>query len=128
MYSILSPWILRTKRVESIGLSLAFIQGLSCLKELRMTHCYLSYLPSEIGRLIWFETLDLDGNNLHTLPDSIINLTRLDCLSLIDCARLHSLPQLPVSLRHMEAYCCTSLEIIFIESGCQGEQFMCSLG
>ncbi|XP_058200247.1 disease resistance protein RUN1-like isoform X2 [Rhododendron vialii] len=87
--SFLSSRIFRTKRVDSIVLSLSPIQGLSCLKELRMENCNLSCLPNEVGNLISLETLDLGRNNLRSLPDSICNLTRLKDLKLTGCNVSH---------------------------------------
>ncbi|XP_058200243.1 disease resistance protein RPV1-like [Rhododendron vialii] len=85
----LSSWNFRTKRVDSIGLSLSPVLGLSCLKELRMKNCNLSCLPNEVGNLISLETLDLGRNNLRTLPDSICNLTLLKKLYLSHCDVSH---------------------------------------
>ncbi|KAF7121018.1 hypothetical protein RHSIM_Rhsim13G0019400 [Rhododendron simsii] len=85
----LSSWNFITKRVDSIGLSLSPVLGLSCLKELSMENCNLSCLPNEVGNLISLETLDLGRNNLRTLPDSICNLTRLKKLYLSHCDVSH---------------------------------------
>ncbi|XP_058197296.1 uncharacterized protein LOC131313166 [Rhododendron vialii] len=85
----LSSWIFKTKRMDSIGLSPSHVLGLSCLKDLRMENCNLSCLPNEVGNLIRLETLDLSGNNLPTLPDSICDLTRLKRLTLEGCNLLH---------------------------------------
>ncbi|XP_058179419.1 disease resistance protein RUN1-like [Rhododendron vialii] len=85
----LSSWIFRTKRVDSIGLSLSHVLRLSCLKELRMENCNLSCLPNEVGNLISLETLDLGQNNLRTLPDNICNLTCLKKLYLSNCDVSH---------------------------------------
>ncbi|KAG5514367.1 hypothetical protein RHGRI_035693 [Rhododendron griersonianum] len=87
--SFLSSWIFKTKRMDSIGLSSSHVFGLSCLKDLRMENCNLSCLPNEVGNLILLETLDLSGNNLPTLPDSICDLTRLKRLTLEGCNLLH---------------------------------------
>ncbi|KAE9460523.1 hypothetical protein C3L33_07542, partial [Rhododendron williamsianum] len=54
-----------------------------------MENCNLSCLPNEVGNLILLETLDLSGNNLPTLPDSICDLTRLKRLTLEGCNLLH---------------------------------------
>ncbi|XP_058216680.1 disease resistance protein RPV1-like [Rhododendron vialii] len=89
--SFLSSWTLRTKKMDSIGLSLACVQGLSCLKRLSIADCNLSHLPGEIGSLISLETLTLDGNNLCTLPDSVCNLVYLKELSM-DCCNVSHLP------------------------------------
>ncbi|KAG5514365.1 hypothetical protein RHGRI_035691 [Rhododendron griersonianum] len=80
---------IRTKRVGSIGLSLSPVLGLSCLKDLKMKNCNLSCLPNEVGSLISLETLDLSGNNLPTLPDSICDLTCLKGLTLKGCNLSH---------------------------------------
>ncbi|KAF7120318.1 hypothetical protein RHSIM_Rhsim13G0019500 [Rhododendron simsii] len=87
--SFFSSWNFRTKRVGSIGLSLSPVLGLSCLKDLKMKNCNLSCLPNGVGNLISLETLDLSGNNLPTLPDSICDLTRLKDLTLKGCNLLH---------------------------------------
>ncbi|KAF7153145.1 hypothetical protein RHSIM_Rhsim01G0099900 [Rhododendron simsii] len=68
--------------MDSIGLSRTPIQASSCLKELNMDGCHLSYLPEEIGNLISLQTLNLAKNNLSTLPNGICNLTCLKRLCL----------------------------------------------
>ncbi|KAI8571001.1 hypothetical protein RHMOL_Rhmol01G0082600 [Rhododendron molle] len=72
------------KGVDSIGLSRTPVQAPSCLTELNMEDCHLSYLSEEIGNLISLQTLDLAKNNLSTLPDGICNLTCLKHLRLED--------------------------------------------
>ncbi|KAI7984009.1 Plant intracellular Ras-group-related LRR protein 4 [Camellia lanceoleosa] len=54
-----------------------------------MAGCNVSYMPSEIGRLIALTHCNLKGNNLCTLPDSICNLTCLQKLSLSGCNVSH---------------------------------------
>ncbi|KAG5514369.1 hypothetical protein RHGRI_035695 [Rhododendron griersonianum] len=88
-FSFLLSWIFKTKKVDSLSLSLPPVLGLSWLKDLRMDNCNLSYLPNEVGNLISLETLDLGKNKLRTLPDSICNLTRLKKLYLSDCDVSH---------------------------------------
>ncbi|KAF7151887.1 hypothetical protein RHSIM_Rhsim02G0137300 [Rhododendron simsii] len=70
--------------MDSIGLSRTPAQAPSCLKELNLEGCHLSYLPEEIGNLISLQTLNLAKNNLSTLPDGICNLTCLKRLCLQD--------------------------------------------
>ncbi|XP_028060440.1 leucine-rich repeat protein SHOC-2-like [Camellia sinensis] len=50
-----------------------------------MENCNVSCLSSDIGNLISLTHLDLNGNNLCTLPDSIGNLTRLQILNMAYC-------------------------------------------
>ncbi|KAG5564801.1 hypothetical protein RHGRI_000866 [Rhododendron griersonianum] len=91
------------KCVDSIGLSLTPFQASSCLKELNLKGCHLSYLLDEIGNLISLQTLDLTQNNLSTLPDSICNLTCLKRLRLKD----NNVSYLPSGIGSL-----TSLEIL----------------
>ncbi|KAH7854879.1 hypothetical protein Vadar_018692 [Vaccinium darrowii] len=58
------------------------VQAFSCLKELKLSNCCLSYLPDEIGNIISLHTLNLRLNNMSTLPERICNLTCLKCLDL----------------------------------------------
>ncbi|KAF7119709.1 hypothetical protein RHSIM_Rhsim13G0019800 [Rhododendron simsii] len=88
-FAFLLAWIFKTKKVDSLSLSLPPVLGLSWLKDLRMENCNLSCLPNEVGNLISLETLDLGKNKLCTLPDSICNLTRLKKLYLSNCDVLH---------------------------------------
>ena len=118
-YSLLSSRALRTKSDDSILLSLNSVQGLRCLKLLRMANCGLSNIPIEIGTLIQLECLDLVGNKFSSLPDNISNLTNLVHLNLNYCARLQSLPKLSASLQFVEVQNCTSLERVSLESDWQ---------
>ncbi|MGJ2543746.1 leucine-rich repeat domain-containing protein, partial [Salmonella enterica subsp. enterica serovar Paratyphi A] len=77
--------------MNSIGISLTSVQASSCLKELKLANCSLSYLPDEIGNLISLQSLDLQQNNLITLPDRICNLTCLERLNL-GCNNVSHLP------------------------------------
>ncbi|KAI8571129.1 hypothetical protein RHMOL_Rhmol01G0094400 [Rhododendron molle] len=79
-----SSWTLPPKAVDSIGLSRTPVQASSCLKELNLDGCHLSYLPEEIGNLISLQTLDLAKNNFSTLPDGICNLTCLRHWNLVE--------------------------------------------
>ncbi|KAG5564746.1 hypothetical protein RHGRI_000821 [Rhododendron griersonianum] len=98
-----SSWTLPPKAVDSIGLSRTPVQASSCLKELNLDGCHLSYLPEEIGNLISLQTLDLAKNNLSTLPDGICNLTCLKRLRLED----NNVSRLPWGIGGL-----TSLEIL----------------
>ncbi|KAH7853625.1 hypothetical protein Vadar_004804 [Vaccinium darrowii] len=86
-----SSGTLPPKVVNSLGFSLTSVQASSCLKELKLANCSLSYLPDEIGNLISLQSLDLRQNNLITLPDRICNLTCLESLNL-GCNNVSHLP------------------------------------
>ncbi|XP_058185046.1 disease resistance protein RPV1-like isoform X3 [Rhododendron vialii] len=108
-----SSWTLPPKAVDSIGLSRTPVQASSCLKELNLDGCHLSYLPEEIGNLISLQTLDLAKNNLSTLPDGICNLTRLKHL----CLEENNVSNLPSGIGRL-----TSLESLYL-----GRNSLCAL-
>ncbi|CAL5432923.1 unnamed protein product [Camellia sinensis] len=58
-------------------------------KRLEMVGCNVSHLPNEIKRLSLLIDLDLEGNNLCTLPDNICNRTYLEYLSILSCNVSH---------------------------------------
>ncbi|KAG5564707.1 hypothetical protein RHGRI_000786 [Rhododendron griersonianum] len=102
--SFFLPWM-PPKAVDSIGLSRTPVQASSCLKELNLDGCHLSYLPEEIGNLISLQKLDLAENNLSTLPDGICNLTCLKDLRLEE----NNVSILPSGIGRL-----TSLEILLL--------------
>ncbi|CAL5355186.1 unnamed protein product [Camellia sinensis] len=136
-YTLLSSQALQTKNVDSIGLSL---QG-SSLKKLKMANCNLSHLPREIGSLSSLTHLDLKGNNLGTLPDSICNLIFLQNLDVAGCniSHLPSEMRRLISLTHLdlkgnnlgtlpESICnLTCLERLCMES-CNVSHLPCEIG
>ncbi|KAI8571082.1 hypothetical protein RHMOL_Rhmol01G0089100 [Rhododendron molle] len=103
--SFFLSWTWPSKAVDSIRLSRTPVQASSCLTELYMDGCHLSYLPDEIGNLISLRTLDLTQNNLSTLPDGICNLTCLKSLRLED----NNVSNLPSGIGRL-----TSLEDLFL--------------
>ncbi|PPR83721.1 hypothetical protein GOBAR_AA36989 [Gossypium barbadense] len=70
----------------------------------------LTEMRRDLHGLSSLEELDLTGSNLENLPTSIKQLPRLKQLILRKCKRLKSLPELPPSLKHLDAHDCTSLE------------------
>ncbi|TYI03292.1 hypothetical protein ES332_A11G328000v1 [Gossypium tomentosum] len=70
----------------------------------------LTEMRRDLHGLSSLEELDLTGSNLENLPTSIKQLPRLKKLILRKCKRLKSLPELPPSLKHLDAHDCTSLE------------------
>ncbi|KAI8571086.1 hypothetical protein RHMOL_Rhmol01G0089300 [Rhododendron molle] len=104
-----SSLTLPAKAVDSIGFSLTPSQASSCLKELNLEDCHLSYLPDEIGNLISLRTLNLTQNKLSTLPDCICNLTCLKHLHLDN----NNVSHLPSGIGRL-----TSLEILNLARNC----------
>ncbi|XP_052211409.1 disease resistance protein RPV1-like [Diospyros lotus] len=77
--------ILAKKSTGSLGLSLNFLQGLRCLKSLRIEHCSMTQLPDEIGSLISLTHLNILRSKFSCLPKSICNLTKLQRLRIEYC-------------------------------------------
>ncbi|KAL1074995.1 hypothetical protein V6Z11_D11G328200 [Gossypium hirsutum] len=80
------------------------------LKSLKFLSLYGCSNLRDLHGLSSLENLDLSGSNLENLPTSIKQLPRLKQLILRKCKRLKSLPELPPSLKHLDAHDCTSLE------------------
>ena len=60
--------------------------------------------------------LHIDGSNIVTIPRSIIRFTTLEILSMDSCKSLREIPRLPQSIRIVDAFDCTSLDL---ESSCR---------
>ncbi|XP_050254791.1 disease resistance-like protein DSC1 [Quercus robur] len=67
-------------------------------------------LPDDLSGLSSLQELDMSKNNLTRLPDSISQLSKLHSLTLNDCSRLQSLPNLPLSVGFVTARRCPLLE------------------
>ncbi|KAJ4722978.1 Disease resistance protein (TIR-NBS-LRR class) family [Melia azedarach] len=86
------------------------LDGLQSLRSAHLIDCGITELPENLGQLSSLEHLYLEKNNFKRLPESIINLSRLQVIVLSYCERLQSLPTLPSSLYYMDANQCRSLE------------------
>lgn len=87
------------------------VQGLTCLTILHLMNCNLSddALPKDLWSLSSLEEINLAGNNFHSLPIGLSNLSKLLLLDLGDCRRLQTIPDLPTSLSYFDVNNCTSL-------------------
>ncbi|GJR34174.1 NB-ARC domains-containing protein [Tanacetum coccineum] len=83
--------------------------GLSCLEHLNLQGNNLLELPESIVGLHMLESLNLKGNNFTSLPGSLSQLSHLSYLFVDGCKKLEVLPELPHSLRGINAHDCTSL-------------------
>ena len=64
------------------------------LTELKLINLSIEDIPEDISHLQFLETLDLEGNNVRSLPQSLGQLPKLKYLSLRNCRELEELPQL----------------------------------
>ena len=67
-----------------------------------------------IGFLSTLKYLTLSGNSLVTLPASISQLSKLEALDLSNCFKLQSLPELPSTVRYINAEGCYSLKPLLV--------------
>ncbi|KAL4355862.1 hypothetical protein AHAS_Ahas09G0029100 [Arachis hypogaea] len=91
--------------------------GLQSLEKLHVTDCSnLFELPDNINVLQKLQELRLDGSSIVTLPESIKHLRVLKVLSLENCNKLVSVPELPPSITVFNASNCTSLVSVSVST------------
>ncbi|TXG47955.1 hypothetical protein EZV62_027249 [Acer yangbiense] len=99
----------RCQGQELMGWQLPSLLGLYDLTNLVLSDCNIKELPESLGSLFSVKMLSLCRNNFESIPESIINLSKLILLNISYCERLKSLPILPRDLK-LVAHNCTSLE------------------
>ena len=87
--------------------TLHYVWNLSSLLRLYLRNCNLmeGEIPNHIWHLSSLEELYLDGNHFSSLPAGINRLTNLRVLDLSHCKNLQQIPELPSSLRFLDAHC-----------------------
>ncbi|KAJ8572683.1 hypothetical protein K7X08_009194 [Anisodus acutangulus] len=107
VYSIFWSWI--SLWPKSVG-SIAELFQIT-LQSLDISHCNLTdtVIPYDLSVLSSLRYLNLRGNPISTLPESLKNLTMLQSLQLADCTRLQWIPELPLSIQLLNARNCRSL-------------------
>ncbi|KAL7221960.1 hypothetical protein ACSBR1_023821 [Camellia fascicularis] len=110
-YSFL-PSILQRRRESYTTLELEALLGLESLERLHVNDCNLKSIPTTIFHIYSLRSLDISGNNIESLPESLNKLSNLGCLYLNGCKRLQELPELLSNINNIEANGCTSLRTI----------------
>lgn len=111
-YSPFSFRLMLGRSSNPIALKLPPLSGLSSLRVLDLSDCNLEAIPGEIDSLVSLKELHFGNNNFVSLPASIIHLSKLKVLTLENCKRLQSLPELPPNLHIISVDDCTSLETL----------------
>ena len=78
-----------------------YLSGMSRLEGIRI---------NSFGCFSSLKYLTLSRNSFVTLPASISQLSKLEALDLCLCSNLQSLPELPLTVRYINAQECSSLE------------------
>ena len=69
-------------------------QNFPYLTELKLINLNIEDIPEDISHLQFLETLDLEGNDVGSLPQTLGQLPKLKYLRLRNCRKLRELPQL----------------------------------
>ena len=72
----------------SRGYSLEFLVHLFHLRYLGLCATHIAQLPQQIGNLKFLQTLDVRGNNMFSLPSTVVQLTNLMCLYIDEFTRV----------------------------------------
>jgi Leucine-rich repeat (LRR) protein len=88
--------------------------GLCHLTTLDLSYCDLpdGAIPNDLSSMSSLQILDLRGNNIEHIPESISQLSKLKIILLRDCSRLRSLPILPPNVLYVQADDTTSLKTL----------------
>lgn len=128
--TIKTSWLFRKRIPRSPSFSLA---SLPCsLVSLSLANCSLSddAIPNDLSCLSCLQDLNLAGNPICRLPESISSINTLVSLFLNRCTELKSLPELPLSLKTLGVSWCTSLKRIVnlpkISRDCRFDLFGCT--
>uniref|UniRef100_A0A6N2KEJ2 AAA+ ATPase domain-containing protein n=1 Tax=Salix viminalis TaxID=40686 RepID=A0A6N2KEJ2_SALVM len=80
------------------------IDNLSCLRTLKLAHCGIEEVPSNIGKLIHLRHVDLSWNKIKELPKEMCELYKMQTLDVSNCSQVLKLPDnigKLIKLRHL---------------------------
>ena len=99
-------------RLQKLPNSLRSLQ--CCLKTLDLSGCNLmeGEIPSDLWCLSSLKCLDVSGNHIRRIPTGIIQLSKLKRLYMSHCPMLEEIPELPSSLRVIQAQNCPCLKVL----------------
>ncbi|XP_055816433.1 disease resistance protein RPV1-like [Solanum dulcamara] len=111
-YSSLWSWAWKG-RSQILSPKIQEIHFPKSLHVLNIAKCNLSpdaFSKVDLGIMTLLDWLDLGGNPINNLPDSIKNLTRLKTLNIAYCTKIKYLEGLPSNVTDVNADGCISLE------------------
>ena len=85
-----------------------------CLLTLDLNGCNLmeGEIPSDLWCLSSLKFLNVSGNHIRSIPIAIIQLSKLKYLHMNHCPMLEEIPELPSSLRVIQAHDCLCLKAL----------------
>ncbi|MED6108402.1 hypothetical protein PIB30_023621 [Stylosanthes scabra] len=99
--------------IEELPSFLGYLENLKSIpfEKFGFNYCNLlaESIPDGFCGLPFLRDLDLSGNNFVNLPSDISKHSTLESLCLNSCKKLQSLPELPLSIRKIDASNCASL-------------------
>ncbi|WCJ38884.1 disease resistance protein (TIR-NBS-LRR class) putative [Euphorbia peplus] len=107
---LLLSWLI-PKRSLNLPAFLPSLSVLCSLRSLNLSYCNLGegVLPKDLSCFPLLQSLNLCGNNIISLPESISRLANLEDFRVDNCRRLNALPDLPSSILYLSTVGCSSL-------------------
>ncbi|OIT28454.1 PREDICTED: TMV resistance protein N-like isoform X1 [Nicotiana attenuata] len=110
-YSSLYSWALKGRVISPSKIQeIHFPRSLHVLNIAKCNLCPDAFNKVDLGIMSLLDWLDLGGNPICNLPDSIKNLTRLKTLNIAYCTKIKYLDGLPSNISDLNADGCISLK------------------